>query len=133
MKDHLLFLDTSDLKRTRLVLIGQNTIWQTSFPANYSLSERFLPEILKFLSRNRLGFKNLAKLAVVVGPGSFSGLRTGLATANALSTALKIPLIGLRPSEVPEDLRKLWHFNGSLRPIHPNYGRAPHITRAKKF
>lgn len=39
--------------------------------------------------------KDISKIVVATGPGSFTGIRTGLATAEGISFALQIPLIGM--------------------------------------
>jgi tRNA threonylcarbamoyladenosine biosynthesis protein TsaB len=41
-----------------------------------------------------LKFKDLAKIQVKTGPGSFTGLRVGVSTANALGFSLGIPVNG---------------------------------------
>jgi len=51
------------------------------------------------LKRNSLQTADLNGIAVAKGPGSFTGLRIGLATAKGLSLALNIPLIGISSLE----------------------------------
>lgn len=46
-----------------------------------------------------LDFKNLAGIAVSTGPGSFTGLRVGLAFAKAIALAREIPLLGISSFE----------------------------------
>lgn len=43
--------------------------------------------------------KNIERVGVVVGPGSFTGLRVGLAFAKGLGLVLKIPIIGVTSLE----------------------------------
>ena len=48
----------------------------------------------QFLRQNKVGLKELRAMAVFEGPGSFTGLRAGLAVAQAFGLILKIPLYG---------------------------------------
>lgn len=57
-------------------------------------AERLMGEIEALLSEAELSYGDLSRLAVTIGPGSFTGLRVGLATARALALALNVPLIG---------------------------------------
>jgi tRNA threonylcarbamoyladenosine biosynthesis protein TsaB len=41
------------------------------------------------------GFPSLARIAVAMGPGSFTGIRIGLAMARAMGMALAIPVVGV--------------------------------------
>lgn len=41
------------------------------------------------------GFSSLARIAVTTGPGSFTGIRVGLAMARAMGMALGIPVVGV--------------------------------------
>src|SRR5271163_1086158 len=41
------------------------------------------------------GFASLSRIAVATGPGSFTGIRIGVAMARAMSVALAIPVVGV--------------------------------------
>src|SRR5271165_6450016 len=41
------------------------------------------------------GFASLSRIAVATGPGSFTGIRIGLAMARAMAVALAIPVVGV--------------------------------------
>ena len=47
-----------------------------------------------------LSMKDLSAIAVSAGPGSYTGLRVGMASAKGLSYALKIPMISLNTLEI---------------------------------
>lgn len=55
-------------------------------------SERVIPAIDSVLNGVGIEMKELGAIAVTYGPGSFTGLRIGLATAKALALSLDIPL-----------------------------------------
>ncbi len=58
-------------------------------------AETLAPAIEFTCAQAGVGLDELAAVAVDVGPGLFTGLRVGVATAKALAGALRIPMIGL--------------------------------------
>lgn len=58
-----------------------------------SRAEDLLWNIDEMLNRNQIGKHELTHVAVSVGPGSFTGIRIGLATAMGLATGLNINLL----------------------------------------
>lgn len=60
-----------------------------------SASERLLPAIQELTSGSDPGLWALGAIAVVHGPGSFTGVRVGLSAAKGLSEALQVPLIAI--------------------------------------
>lgn len=58
-------------------------------------SEQLLPLIDTMLGQTRTALEEIAGIAVAGGPGSFTGLRIGMATAKGLAQGRRIPLTGV--------------------------------------
>jgi tRNA threonylcarbamoyladenosine biosynthesis protein TsaB len=56
---------------------------------------RLLPLAREVLERSGLAWSEVERIAVGTGPGTFTGLRIGVATARALARALGVPLTGV--------------------------------------
>jgi tRNA threonylcarbamoyladenosine biosynthesis protein TsaB len=55
-------------------------------------SRELLPAVAETMDRAGVGWGDVDGIAVGVGPGTFTGLRIGVATARALATAAKVPV-----------------------------------------
>jgi tRNA threonylcarbamoyladenosine biosynthesis protein TsaB len=62
-------------------------------------TSRLMPLIVGLLQEAGLGWDQLDALAVGIGPGTFTGLRIGVATARGLAVARGLPLIGVSTLE----------------------------------
>jgi tRNA threonylcarbamoyladenosine biosynthesis protein TsaB len=58
-------------------------------------AERLLPMIAELLAETGWSKTSLVRLGVSVGPGSFTGLRVGIACAQGLALGLDLPLVGV--------------------------------------
>lgn len=63
-------------------------------------SARLLPSIDWVLQRLQLSLDDIDAFGVVTGPGSFTGLRVGLATIKGFAWSLKKPVVGISSLEV---------------------------------
>lgn len=99
-KKVLIGLDTST--DCCLVALGcEGELWEEScLLAPRAHQKILLSELDRLLSRRKLGVEELELIIVGQGPGSYTGLRVGFATARALSLALKIPIFTIPSFEV---------------------------------
>ncbi|HEY3172405.1 MAG TPA: tRNA (adenosine(37)-N6)-threonylcarbamoyltransferase complex dimerization subunit type 1 TsaB [Thermoanaerobaculia bacterium] len=87
----VLALDTaSPLPSVTLYAGGE--AWEERLPDDRRSSEELLPAISRCLAAAGVGLSDCQRIAVCAGPGSFTGLRIGLATAWALGRAAEIPV-----------------------------------------
>ncbi len=95
-----LILDTSDNKKITVGLIinGRKDIQTRRITSNKT--QIILPMIDEILEKHFLKPKDLSEIRINAGPGSFTGLRIGLAIANALSFVLKVPINGKKVGEI---------------------------------
>lgn len=65
-------------------------------------AQAVLPLIERILKVKKLTLKDISAIEINPGPGSFTGIRVGLAVANSLAFLLKISINGKPAGEMPE-------------------------------
>jgi tRNA threonylcarbamoyl adenosine modification protein YeaZ len=126
----ILFIDTSDFHNLRLALIDKRVRERTQAVA-YNENYRTAGLIESFLKKNKAPFDDINKVIVCSGPGSFTGIRVGIALAQAFGFARRIPVIAIKKTSLPQDLLKLNDLKGSKH-LTLHYGAKPNITKNKK-
>ncbi len=58
-------------------------------------AEALLPLIDRIVARLPGGFSDITRVAVTVGPGSFTGIRIGVSAARAFGLACRVPVVGV--------------------------------------
>jgi tRNA threonylcarbamoyladenosine biosynthesis protein TsaB len=66
-----------------------------SLPLLRGHAEALMPMVARVMKRAALGFADLDRIAVTTGPGSFTGLRVGIAAARGLALAAGKPAVGI--------------------------------------
>ena len=87
-----LYIDTSS--SYLYTAIVEDNILIDSIQEEYgqSLSEVALPKIVSMFNNNKLEARDIDKIIVVNGPGSFTGIRIGITIAKVYAWSLNIPI-----------------------------------------
>jgi tRNA threonylcarbamoyl adenosine modification protein YeaZ len=96
----LLAIDTSGTRA--LVALGSPdgaVIDERRWLAGYRHGEELLTRTDELLRTNRVALADLGGIVVGTGPGAFTGMRVGIATAKALARGLDIPIAGVATSQ----------------------------------
>lgn len=88
-------LDTSDTGRITVILSGNDRRFRAEADER-SRAEQILALVDKVCTDAGISLKGITDITVSTGPGSYTGLRVGLAVAQMLAVLLDIPLNGTR-------------------------------------
>ena len=95
----LLTIETSTLTESIAVVDGGIVVAEERAQAGRGHAERLVDAVSSVLGRARLDLRDLDGIAVSIGPGRWSGLRVGLASAKGLAVATGLPLYPVRTLE----------------------------------
>ena len=103
-----------------------------AFEGRYRHSQELLPAIVRLLERAGLRLPELGGVIVGTGPGAFTGLRVGLATAKTLAHELRRPVVGIPTSDSllagVEGATRLWLPSGPRDRLRIDAGEAPQLV-----
>ncbi|WP_369058007.1 tRNA (adenosine(37)-N6)-threonylcarbamoyltransferase complex dimerization subunit type 1 TsaB [Caulobacter sp. 73W] len=91
----VLAIDTCLAASSAAVIDGDRTLASRTEPMTRGHQEALGGIVRETMAQAGVDFASLDRIAVTVGPGSFTGLRVGLAFAKGLAVALNIPCIGI--------------------------------------
>ncbi|TDR87164.1 tRNA (adenosine(37)-N6)-threonylcarbamoyltransferase complex dimerization subunit type 1 TsaB [Enterovirga rhinocerotis] len=78
-----------------LDVASETTIAAEAIAMERGHAEALLPLLDRVMARVDGGFHSLDRVAVTIGPGSFTGLRIGISAARAVALAIGIPAVGV--------------------------------------
>ena len=108
----VLALEAATSRQSLAIFHDQELLSYVECDSSRSLTTQVIPTIHQLLGMASLNVAALDGLAVSIGPGTFTGLRIGLATMNAFRLALGIPLVGVSTLE-----GLAWNLPSSNLPI----------------
>jgi tRNA threonylcarbamoyladenosine biosynthesis protein TsaB len=91
----ILSIETATLSGSVALLRGANVVAVLAGDSGISHSNTLLNDIDKLLGEARIDLSDIDLFAVAAGPGSFTGLRIGIATVKALAATLNRPCAGI--------------------------------------
>ena len=95
----ILGLDSSGLVASVAVVEDDNLLAEYTVNYKKTHSQTLLPMLDEICKMIELDLETVDAIAVAAGPGSFTGLRIGSATAKGLGLALNKPLVGVKTVE----------------------------------
>ena len=103
-----------------------------TWEAHRQLAETLHGKIDGLLKQHGKSLQDIEGIACYQGPGSFTGLRIGLSTANAFAYSLNVPICGAMNEDwLLSSLNELTAGKGQ-KVILPEYGSPVHITAPRQ-
>ncbi len=102
-------------------------VWQ----AHRALAETLHKKIEAILQSHKKGLQHIQGIVIFEGPGSFTGLRIGMAAANALAYSLQVPIVACSEDWIESGIRRLLAGETDQLAL-PQYGSEAFVTLPKK-
>ena len=118
MDTYILHLETATkVCSVALSLNGKLTASKETEEDGYSHGENLNCFIEDVIKESNINIKDLSAISVASGPGSYTGLRIGAATAKGLCYALEIPLIAIDALQSLAELARESYLDSVLCPL----------------
>ncbi len=128
----ILLLDTSSPECCVYLAYSLDEIKEYRWQAGRELAKGLLSYIDKVLGENNLRIQDLTGIGFYRGPGSFTGLRIGAATCNAIAYAEGIAVVGATGEDWIQVSIKRLNDGENDKVVLPDYGRPARITAPRK-
>ncbi len=108
-------IDTCSAAATSAIFDGEKILAQTVINHKKTHSQKIMPQIESLFSLSELNVSDIDYFASAVGPGSFTGVRIGVATVKGMAQALNKPCVSVSTLEALA--YPLSSFSGIVCPI----------------
>ncbi|GAA5098503.1 tRNA (adenosine(37)-N6)-threonylcarbamoyltransferase complex dimerization subunit type 1 TsaB [Bartonella acomydis] len=95
----ILAIDTASIYCAVALIHHKSVLARISERMNKGHAEKLIGHIAQIMTQANMTLNQVDRIAVNIGPGSFTGLRVGVSTARALALALEIPAVGVSALE----------------------------------
>lgn len=95
----LLAIDTATRQISLALHNGKRLIAEQTWESDNNHTIQLSPAVKALLALHDLTINDLTELAVSIGPGSYTGLRIGVALAKGIAAARSLPLVGITTLE----------------------------------
>ena len=92
---NILAIDTSTRTLSLALAKNDQVVTYRNEALNRRMADAMMPRVVRFLEKNGLNLKKIDAYIVGLGPGSFTGLRVGLAAVKGMAFGLDTPVIGI--------------------------------------
>ncbi|MFC2369748.1 MAG: hypothetical protein ACFNMB_00810 [Candidatus Saccharimonas sp.] len=116
----------------QLTLIDGDKRTDYEWVAERNLARDMLAYLRDRLAENEASFADISGIGVFCGPGSFTGLRIGLAVLNTIAHEQRIPIVGVTGDAWREECLARLQNGRNDEIVLPEYGAEARITKPRK-
>jgi tRNA threonylcarbamoyladenosine biosynthesis protein TsaB len=127
----ILLLDTSTAV-CKLTLIDGEWRYDDQWQADRTLAKGLLKYLQAQLEKNNKTWSDITAIGAFRGPGSFTGLRIGLAVLNTIADTQLIPIVSGEGDDWQAEALEKIKNNKNEKIVMPLYGSEAHITKPRK-
>ena len=95
-----MFLILDFTQSLQIALINNNKFERKVIKTKKNISELLIDEIDKFLNKLKVNINKIKSICVIIGPGSFTGVRSALTFAKSLRLTSKLNIVGISKFEI---------------------------------
>lgn len=116
----------------QLTLIDGDKRTDYEWVAERNLARDMLAYLRDRLAENEASFADISGIGVFRGPGSFTGLRIGLAVLNTIAHEQRIPIVGVTGDAWREECMDRLQNGRNDEIVLPEYGAEARVTKPRK-
>lgn len=137
----ILGIDTSTKSLSLALSDSGRLLGELNLEVGRELSDKLIPTLNNFLKKHKKDITDIKSFGVGIGPGSFTGLRIGIATVKGFALALETPIVGISSLDVlaegvsSKETQQICPIVDAKRNLVYSgiYRRTPKLKRASRY